>query len=85
MTNGEGRCHPKNTGKILLYKWGSYWSNAAYLSRISYSLETGIIHKFFMPMLMGTKKTFGVKRLIVITNKTLNSGDKITNNTILGD
>jgi transposase len=38
-----------------------------------------------MPMLSEIKKNFGVKRVIVVADKGLNSGDNIAFNTVLGD
>jgi transposase len=38
-----------------------------------------------MPMLAETKKNFGVKRVIVVADKGLNSGDNIAFSTVLGD
>ena len=54
---------------------------------ISYKIFPGNNHdsQTLMPMLTEIKKTFGVKRLIVVADKGLNSGDNIAYNTILGD
>ena len=54
---------------------------------ISYKLFPGNTHdsQTLMPMLTEIKKTFGVKRLIVVADKALNSGDNIAYNTILKD
>jgi transposase len=54
---------------------------------ISYKIFPGNKHdsQTLMPMLTEIKKTFGVKRLIVVADKALNSGDNIAYNTILGD
>jgi transposase len=54
---------------------------------ISYKLFPGNRHdsQTLMPMLTEIKKTFGVKRLIVVADKGLNSGDNIAYNTIFGD
>ena len=54
---------------------------------ISYKLFPGNRHdsQTLMPMLTEIKKTFGVKRLIVVADKALNSGDNIAYNTILRD
>jgi transposase len=54
---------------------------------ISYKIFPGNTHdsQTLMPMLTVIKKTFGVKRLIVVADKGLNSGDNIAYNTILGD
>jgi transposase len=54
---------------------------------ISYKMFPGNTHdsQTLMPMLTEIKKTFGVKRLIVVADKALNSGDNIAYNTILGD
>ena len=54
---------------------------------ISYKLFPGNTHdsQTLMPMLTEIKKTFGVKRLIVVADKALNSGDNIAYNVILKD
>jgi transposase len=54
---------------------------------ISYKLFPGNKHdsQTLMPMLTEIKKTFGVKRLIVVADKALNSGDNIAYNIILKD
>ena len=54
---------------------------------ILYKLFPGNTHdsQTLMPMLTEIKKTFGVKRLIVVADKALNSGDNIAYNTILKD
>ena len=54
---------------------------------ISYKLFPGNRHdsQTLMPMLTEIKKTFGVKRLIVVADKALNNGDNIAYNTILKD
>jgi transposase len=54
---------------------------------ISYKLFPGNRHdsQTLMPMLTEIKKTFGVKRLIVVADKALNSGDNIAYNVILKD
>ena len=54
---------------------------------ISYKLFPGNRHdsQTLMPMLTEIKKTFGVKKLIVVADKALNSGDNIAYNVILGD
>ena len=54
---------------------------------ISYKLFPGNRHdsQTLMPMLTEIKKTFGIKRLVVVADKALNSGDNIAYNTILGD
>jgi transposase len=54
---------------------------------ISYKIFPGNTHdsQTLMPMLTEIKKTFGIKRLIVVADKALNSGDNIAYNTILGD
>jgi transposase len=54
---------------------------------ISYKMFRGNTHdsQTLMPMLAGLKKTFGVKRVITVADKGLNSGDNIAFNTALGD
>lgn len=54
---------------------------------ISYKLFPGNTHdsQTLMPMLTEIKKRFGVKRLITVADKGLNSGDNIAYGTILGD
>jgi len=54
---------------------------------ISYRIFPGNRHdsQTLMPMLTEIKKTYGVKRIIVVADKGLNSGDNIAYNTILGD
>jgi len=54
---------------------------------ISYKIFPGNRHdsQTLMPMLTEIKKTFGVKRLIVVADKGLNSGDNIVYNTIFKD
>ena len=54
---------------------------------ISYKLFPGNTHdsQTLMPMLTEIKKAFGVKRLIVVADKALNSGDNIAYNIILKD
>ena len=54
---------------------------------ISYKLFPGNTHdsQTLMPMLTEIKKTFGVKRLIVVADKALNSGDNIAYNISMGD
>jgi transposase len=54
---------------------------------ISYKLFPGNTHdsQTLMPILTGIKKTFGVKRIIVVADKALNSGDNIAYNTVFGD
>jgi len=54
---------------------------------ISYKMFPGNRHdsQTLMPMLTEIKKTYGVKRVIVVADKALNSGDNIAYNTILGD
>jgi len=52
---------------------------------ISYKLFPGSKHdsQTLTPMLTEIKKTFGIKRLIVVADKALNSGDNIAYNAIL--
>jgi transposase len=54
---------------------------------ISYKLFPGNRHdsQTLMPMLTEIKKSFGVRRVIIVADKALNSGYNITYNTILGD
>ena len=54
---------------------------------ISYKLFPGNTHdsQTLMPMLKNLKKRFGVKRLITVADKALNSGDNIAFNTALKD
>jgi hypothetical protein len=54
---------------------------------ISYKLFPGNTHdsQTLMPVLTEVKKKFGVKRIIAVADKGLNSGDNIAYNTILGD
>ena len=54
---------------------------------ISYKLFPGNTHdsQTLMPILAQVKKTFGVRRLITVADKGLNSGDNIAFNTALGD
>lgn len=54
---------------------------------IAYRLFPGNTHdsQTLMPMLTEIKRNFGVKRIIVVADKGLNSGDNIAYNTILGD
>ena len=54
---------------------------------ISYKLFPGNTHdsQTLLPILTGIKKKFGIKRIIVVADKALNSGDNIAYNTILGD
>jgi transposase len=54
---------------------------------ISYKLFPGNTHdsQTLMPVLTDVKKKFGVKRIISVADKALNSGDNIAYNTILGD
>jgi len=54
---------------------------------ISYRMFPGNRHdsQTLMPMLAEIKKTYGVKRIIVVADKGLNSGDNIAFNTVLGD
>ena len=54
---------------------------------ILYKLFPGNTHdsQTLMPMLTEIKKKFGVKRIIAVADKGLNSGDNIAYNTILGD
>jgi transposase len=54
---------------------------------ISYKLFPGNTHdsQTLMPVLSDVKKKFGVKRVIAVADKALNSGDNIAYNTILGD
>ena len=54
---------------------------------ISYKMFPGNRHdsQTLMPMLTEIKKTYGVKRVIVVADKALNSGDNIAYHTILGD
>ena len=54
---------------------------------ISYKIFPGNTHdsQTLMPILTEIKKTFGVKRLVVVADKALNSGDNIAYNTILDD
>jgi transposase len=54
---------------------------------ISYELFPGNTHdsQTLMPMLTRIKKSFGVRRIITVADKGLNSGDNIAYNTVLGD
>ena len=54
---------------------------------ISYKLFPGNTHdsQTLLPILTSIKKKFGIKRIIVVADKALNSGDNIAYNTILGD
>jgi len=54
---------------------------------ISYKLFPGNTHdsQTLLPILTSIKKKFGIKRVIVVADKALNSGDNIAYNTILGD
>jgi hypothetical protein len=54
---------------------------------ISYRLFPGNTHdsQTLMPMLAEVKKNYGVKRIVAVADKGLNSGDNIAYNTILGD
>ena len=54
---------------------------------ISYKLFPGNTHdsQTLMPVLSEVKKRFGTKRIIVVADKGLNSGDNIVFNTTLGD
>jgi transposase len=54
---------------------------------ISYKMFPGNTHdsQTLMPMLTQLKKKFGVKRVITVADKGLNSGDNIAFNTALGD
>lgn len=54
---------------------------------ISYRIFPGNTHdsQTLMPMLAKVKKSYGVKRIIVVADKGLNSGDNIAFNTVLGD
>jgi transposase len=54
---------------------------------ISYKMFPGNMHdsQTLMPMLTEIKKTYGVKKVVVVADKALNSGDNIAYNTILGD
>jgi transposase len=54
---------------------------------ISYKLFPGNTHdsQTLMPVLTEVKKKFGVKRIIAVADKGLNSGDNIAYNMILGD
>jgi hypothetical protein len=54
---------------------------------ISYELFAGNTHdsQTLMPILTGIKKTFGIKRIIVVADKGLNSGDNIAYHTVLND
>jgi transposase len=54
---------------------------------ISYKIFPGNTHdsQTLMPMLTQIKKRFGIRRLIVVADKALNSGDNIAYSTVLGD
>jgi transposase len=54
---------------------------------ITYNIFPGNTHdsQTLMPTLTEIKKHFGVRRLIVVADKALNSGDNIAYNTVLGD
>lgn len=54
---------------------------------ITYKLFPGNTHdsQTLMPILTEIKKKFGVKRIVVVADKALNSGDNIAFNTVLGD
>ena len=54
---------------------------------ISYKLFPGNTHdsQTLMPMLSEIKKKYGVKRIITVADKGLNSGDNIAYSTVLGD
>lgn len=54
---------------------------------ISYKLFPGNTHdsQTLMPVLTEVKKKFGVRRIITVADKGLNSGDNIAYNTVLGD
>jgi transposase len=54
---------------------------------ISYKLFPGNTHDFqtLMPILTNLRKKFGAKRMIIVADKALNSGDNIAYHTILGD
>ena len=54
---------------------------------ISYKLYPGNKHdsQTLMPMLTEVKRNFGVKRIITVADKGLNSGDNIAYNTVFGD
>lgn len=54
---------------------------------ISYKLFPGNTHdsQTLMPVLTAVKKKFGVKRIIAVADKGLNSGDNIAYNSALGD
>jgi transposase len=54
---------------------------------IAYRIFPGNKHdsQTLMPMLTEIKKNFGAKRIIVVADKGLNSGDNIAFNTVLGD
>ena len=54
---------------------------------ISYKLFPGNTHdsQTLLPILTSIKKKFGIKRVIVVADKALNSGDNIAYHTILGD
>jgi transposase len=54
---------------------------------ISYGLFPGNTHdsQTLLPMLTNAKKNLGVKRIVCVADKGLNSGDNIAYNTILGD
>jgi len=54
---------------------------------ITYKVFPGNTHdsQTLMPVLTEIKKKFGVRRVIVVADKGLNSGDNIAYNTILGD
>jgi transposase len=55
------------------------------VQRVGYLDELQKASQTLMPMLTELKKTFGVKRLIVVADKALNIGDNIAYNTILKD
>jgi transposase len=54
---------------------------------IMYKVFPGNRHdsQTLMPMLTEIKKTYDVKRIVVVADKALNSGDNIAYNTVLGD
>jgi len=54
---------------------------------ISYKMFPGNTHdsQTLMPMLAQIKKNYGVRRIITVADKGLNSGDNIAFNTVLGD
>ena len=75
----------KNNRKDPIVQMGLLMDKASL--PISYKIFPGNTHdsQTLIPMLTTVKKTYGVKRIIAVADKGLNSGDNIAYNIILGD